>query len=207
MRPWLVAVGVALVVLGSAVIVGLLYPGDIPTLPVHSSEKVVDLDPGAWRSFAVSAVANGQATVTFNWTASAAVNVSWFTAVPCAPAPNTCGNPPALRTWLGNVSGHWTRSGDSGALYEFVVEVSNATAHPVNFTASFSELYPGGQRSLPMLPFVITMGAGSLLVGMGGVVLYLGLFLPPGTFGPVADPELGPYDDDDLGPDGPYGPT
>ena len=209
-RPGLVAVGVAFALVGAAVIVGILYPGDIPTVERSSSDKVANLTGSDWRSLAVPATASSPATLTFNWSASAPVNVTWYSAYPCTPAPHTCVTSPPLWTWIENVSGHWGATGTAGALYEFEVEAAGGPNASVNFSATFTEEYRAGQRTLPPLPFAVTMVGGSLLAGVGAVALYLGLFLPAEVYAPPEPeppPDVGPVPREDApAPTGPERP-
>jgi len=203
-----VAIGAAFALVGAATLVGILYPGDNPPLQRTSSDKVVQLPGGQWRSMSFAGVASGSTTLMFNWTASAPVNLSWFQAYACTPAPGTCVTLPPLATWTDNASGHWTASGNAVALYEFSVEAVGGPGVLVNFSATFTEQYHAGQLALPVLPFAFTMVCASLLTGVGAVVLYLGLFLPSGVYGPLDD-EL-PGEDGSPGSEeypGPVGPN
>jgi hypothetical protein len=199
-RPGLVAVGAVFALVGAAVIVGLVYPGDNPTVERGASDRVADLPGGEWRSIVVTAVASSPASVMFNWTASGLVNVTWYAAYNCTPAPHTCIVLPALQSWFASTSGHWAVSGTAYSVYEFEVVSSGSITSVTNFSATFTEQYRVSERSLPMIPFIVTMAGGSLLAGVGAVALYLGLFLPSGVYGPFDAPpkdELGPIDPQD----------
>jgi len=202
MRPGLIAVGVAFAVVGAAVIVGILYPGDNPPLERTGSSDVVGLPGGDWRSFLLPASASDPATLTLSWSATGTVNVTWYSARVCTQAPGICVDTPPLRLWLGNSSGHWSATGSADSLYELVVYAGVLHNQSVNFTAAFTEQYHAGPQTLPFVPFAITMVGGSLLTGIGAVVLYLGLFLPSGVYG--AEGDLGPEPEER--PPGPVGP-
>lgn len=202
MRTGLVAVGAAFAVVGAAVIVGVLYPGDHPSDVRTSLADVNGLSPGSWRQFVLSATPSHSATVTLNWTATtgnpstlASVNVSLYTGGPCPASPGTCAVNPALYNWIGENGGHWTGSGAVVSSYVLYVDDPADQKVSDNFTATFVEQYVLGGLPLPMIPFAVTMLGGGLLAGVGAVALYLGVFLPSGVYD--APPE---WDEADLDP-------
>jgi len=189
MRSGLVAVGAAFAVVGAAVIVGVLYPGDSPTNGRTSLADANGLSPGSWRQFVLAATASNAATVTLNWTATtgnpstlASVNVSLYTARPCPPSTVPCAVDPALYTWTGSNGGQWSASGRAASTYLLYVDDPAGQKLSDNFTATFVEQYRLGGLPLPMVPFAVTMVGGGLLAGVGAVALYLGLFLPSGVY-------------------------
>ena len=208
MRVGLVAVGAAFSVVGAAVIVGILYPGDDPTVSRSSLADADGLAKGDWKPFVLPASASSPATVTLTWVAStgdlltpAAVNVSFYSAHACPPAADPCLDSPVLASWTDQAAGRWSASGGSGSLYVLYVDVSGSSNSTVNFSATFAEQYRTGPMPLPMLAFSFTMVGGGLLTGVGAVALYLGLFLPAGVYAPSSalGPEGDRTPDDDAG--------
>ena len=224
MRTGLVAVGTAFAVVGAAVIVGILDPGDNPTVTRTSSATVDGLAGGSWRPFVLPAYASDPASVTVQWYATtgllnvpAQVNVSLYAARMC-PGAEPCAELPALAAWNGSGPGLWSTSGTSGPMYMLFVDCVGGNNVSVNFTATLVEQYRAGARSLPLVPFAFTMVGGGLLTGVGAVALYLGLFLPAGVYAPLDPPDPaddGPEDPSDRtagagapeppGPEGPGG--
>jgi len=206
-RPGLIAVGVGLVVLGAAVFVGVLDPGNTPLVQRTDPGFIVDLTGTNWRTLTYPTTPEGRATLTLTWSASAPANVSLYADQACTTPP--C-NGPSLRYWVGNVSGKWTATGAVGSMYLLWVYAAVPHNGSINFSATLTEQYRTGQLTLPFVPFLITMVAASLLAGMGAVILYLGLFLPAGVYGPFDRPS--PADDKDVatngdpGQSGPYRP-
>lgn len=187
-RPGLVAVGAVLVVVGAAVFVGVLDPGNTPVVERTDPGFVVDLTGGNWRTILLPTTADGHATLTLTWSASALANVSLYQDQNCRAPP--C-NGPALRYWVGNVSGHWSATGSVGSMYLLWVYAAVNRTVSLNFSATLTEQYRTGQLTLPLLPFAVTMVGASLLAGIGGVGLYLGLFLPAAVYGPFDRPREG----------------
>jgi len=70
----------------------------------------------------------------------------------------------------------------------------------VNFSAEFTEHYRSSDLSLPPIPFAVTVAGGSILAGVGGVLLYLGLFLPSGVYAPYDEPSDNEEPQDDTAP-------
>jgi hypothetical protein len=200
-RVGLVAVGTAFAVVGAAVIVGITYPSDIPTVTRSSSASVVGLSGGEWKPFVLPAFTSDPATLTLSWSATAGpaddqthVNVSLYSAYQCPPATEPCHSDPAIMTWNGTGLGRWSDSRAAGSLYLLFVDVFGPDNSTVNFTATFTEQYRVGPLALPIVPFTVTMVGGGLLTGIGAVALYLGLFLPRGVYAAWDEPE--PLDDD-----------
>ena len=182
-------------------LVAVIDPIDNPTVTRSSAVSAADLDPGANQSFVVNASSANPASVTIGWNSSNEVAVSWYAAVPCPIPPHVCVAGPALVTWgPPQRTGSWTFHGSSGSAYVLYVQASPANPAPLSFRGTFTEHYRPAGLALPLIPFVLTLTAASVLVGIGAVMLYLGLFLPPGIYGPTDEPV-----DPDEGVDTPPG--
>ena len=199
MRTGLVAVGAAFAVVGAAVIVGVLLPGDEPTVTSTSSAAADGMAGGSWRPFVLPAYASDPASVLVQWYATtglldlpAQVNVSLYAGRSCPPATEPCAVLPALAVWNGSGPGHWSASGTTGSMYMLYVTCLGGSGVSVNFTATLVEHYQASLRPLPMLPFAFTIVGGGLLAGVGAVALYLGLFLPEGVYAPLEPVDAGP---------------
>lgn len=138
----------------------------------------------------------GNAAVRFSWNSTHAAEVYWFAAGPCAQVAGWCLEGGPLANWTGNTTGHWTGSGAPASAYCVLVE--DPTSAPVNFSGELVESYSNAPHHLPMIPLVLIVGGGALLVGIGGLAIYLGLFLPSGIYQTPAP--------DDEGEDSPYDP-
>jgi hypothetical protein len=183
-----VAIGVVFAILGGAVLVAVIDPADDPAVTRNSNIAIDALPAGSWRTFNITATSASPATVSITWNSTGAVLVSWYAAGPCATPPHVCAELPALSTWgPPERSGSWTATGASGSAYILYVETSPSA--PVNFSAFFAEHYRTSQLSLPIVPFAITLAGGAILVGVGGVLLYLGLFLPSGVYASYDEPD------------------
>lgn len=186
------------------------------TLPVsstadtHSGSVVVpQVDPGLASWVPLNLTPTNHGLVSFSWSASQKANVEWWAAHSCSTSPRTwCVTGQPLKTWTGATSGDWSDSGPVVAIYS--VSVNNTANSSLNFSGEFHEELPGSNALLPMLPMAVSIAGGGLLIGMGAIATYLGLFLPSGVY---SDPEgeLGPAEVDEDGaafaaepPDGYY---
>jgi hypothetical protein len=190
-----VAVGTAIAIVGAGVIVAVALPFTAP-----GAQRVSTADglaaKSSWTAY-FSTTDNAQASVTFSWNASSSADVRWYSAYTCDGGTGYCiqsGGP--LKSWNGAVKGEWSNNGAPSTLY-CVWVADNATA-PLSFSGQFQELYHSSLVPLGVLGLGLTLTGGALLLGIGGVSIYLGLFLPGGTYGGV-DPAMGDGDDPEFG--------
>ncbi len=206
MRTGLVAVGAAFSVIGAAIIVGILYPTNEPTIARSSSTDAQGMDNGSWGAFVLTGYSSHAATVAVNWSAvsgnprvPAALNVTLYAAHLCPPQTTPCEVLPMLASWNGSV-GHWSSSGVAQSLYLVDVVANGAGNVSIRFSATLAEQSRATGPLLPTVPFAVTMIGGGLLLGVGSVAVYLGLFLPSGVYDDL--PEELPAEDDGSGLDG-----
>jgi hypothetical protein len=187
-RPGLIAVGLAVALVGAALIYVLVDPADAPYQSRASTAEIADLAAGSWRTASLPTSASGHATFTFTWYATASARVQLFSMYPCKSS-GYCTDVPAIYTVPGGEGATWSATGSAGAMYEVWVEPVATANETLNFSAELNERYAVGDFALPLPGFVVAMTGGGLLLGIGGVALYLGLFLPSGVYG---DDEFGP---------------
>lgn len=197
MRTGLVALGIVLAVLGATALVAVVLPSDDPWQSHDATGAIVDLPAGETKTVFLPAEAAGHATLTFSWTADQVAVVELFATKPCSTG--ACAITPALETWPGGKSARWSASGSSAAEYEVSVEAWPTDPDPANFSGVLSESYRASDLALPLVPFALVLAAGATLTGIGGVILYLGLFLPAGVYGPLDAPPEGEYGPDEEG--------
>jgi len=192
-RLGLVAVGAVFALVGGAVIVGAIMPVTSPTYLREGSSSVENLQADDSRTFTMNTTVANSASLAVSWSSSSAVSVSWYATRSCASPPYWCAVTPAIVSWAGKLAGHWSGSGDVGDRYLLYVETDAAangsTDVFANFTGTYTEHYHTLTHAALAYPFLLTMTSGSLLAGTGAVALYLGLFLPSGTYAPPDDEE------------------
>jgi hypothetical protein len=181
-RTGLIAVGAAFAVVGAGVIAAMTMTVPGPTATRTGDADVNQLAAGQARTMMMSAVATGAGSVSLSWWSSTPMQVAWYAAVACKSSDGTgwclLGGP--LANWTKTPNGDWSREGSVSGLYCLWIEdPGNVSA---NFSASLVESYPTLTHVLPIVPLLWTMGGGSLLVGVGGMAVYLGIFLPSGVY-------------------------
>jgi len=199
-RAGLVAVGAAIAIVGAGIVVAVGLPVSEASHESHSSASAIGtVSPGSWYTFTMNATAANQATESFSWSASGPVEVDWYAVIPC-PTPRTwCFEGGALQSWSDNTSGHWTDNGAASPIY--CVRVNDTAGLTLNFTGDFEESAVDPPMHLPTLVLAWLVVGGSLLAGIGGIGVYLGLFLPTDVYrrGGANDDELIDDPDDDGG--------
>jgi hypothetical protein len=196
-RIGLIAVGTAFAIVGAGVIAAMALTGPGPSASRTGEATVQQLEPASNATMLLPAVATADGVAQIIWNASAPAEVWWYAEAPCNPPPGWCFEGGALKNWSGIQNGQWSWQGNVASLY--CLYIVDKADKPVNISASFAESYPTGMHPLPIVPYVWTMASGGLLVGLGGIAAYLGVFLPAGVYSqpsseeadgaPVPDPE------------------
>ncbi|HXQ94574.1 MAG TPA: hypothetical protein VN864_05330 [Thermoplasmata archaeon] len=170
MRPWLVLVGAAFLVVGGGALGALLLlPAPTVAQQVTSQDSGVPTLPGATESFALASTSVAHGTLKLDWSASGPVKVQ----LASGNCPLGTGGCPVLRTWASNASGAFSITGPLVAAYTLtwttpLKEWANVTIDssvtwnvgaPVSFGQGIAEVASG------------------LLAAVGAVGLFLGLFL------------------------------
>jgi len=186
-RIGLIAVGAAFAIVGAGVIAAMALTEQGPSATRTGEASLEQLAPATNATILLPAVATGDGLANLAWNASAPAEVYWYAEAPCSPPPGWCFEGGALANWSGIMGGEWSWQGNVASLY--CLYVVDKADHSVNITASFVESYPTAIHRLPLVPFLWTMAGGSLLLGVGGMAVYLGAFLPAGIYStPAAVP-------------------
>lgn len=178
MRPGLVFAGGMLVLLGVATI------ATFSLLPAtsHNTSEVVTLPQeynahgGGMALLAGSDTASG--TLVVGWRASSPVNVTLYPAAGCRVAGLDCATGPAAESWSTAVVGNWSTTGHLTFPYLLVWQ---GAAVAGNLTASGTET-TDVRVTPPLLTTLLIDGAGAALGVLGGVAVFLGLFLRGGVY-------------------------
>jgi len=190
-RTGLLAVGAAMAIVGAGVVAAITMPFAAPDTSRSSQSWDFVVPPESLKTYNITATPGDSASVRFAWNSTVATKVVWYSAGPCSPTPNWCVSG-ILASWNGNTTGKWTVSGVPPTGYR--VQIVDSGSAPVSFSGQFVESVSEPSHHLPMVPFAFVLSGGSILIGLGGLSIYLGLFLPSGTFGPRVS---GPSDESD----------
>lgn len=185
MRPGLVLVGAALVVLGSsaAVAISVLPPSTTSTgytyqLSLYSAANQT-------RATLVPGEGGNSASLLINWSATAAFSVELYPTGQCPVAAPSCATGPALASWPGNLSGTQTLHGALSYPYLLVWTASPASGglFAISCQSQVSVTTP-----LPGVVSVVVYASAAVLVVLGAVAAFLGLFLRGGFRSRLREP-------------------
>jgi hypothetical protein len=145
------------------------------------------------------------ANVVFDWSATHPVQVALYVAGACANnTPNyVCPSGPALYMKSGT-SGGWPYTGSVSEPYLLVVQNPNGV--PAALNGTLVESYPASSTFGSGVNLIVLVAGSVVLIGIGSLALFLGLFLRGGVYGPkpepVGQPDSAILDPDDLDDEG-----
>lgn len=180
MRTGLVAVGVAFLVVGG-VALGSLYLSPPESVRVeHDSSTTVEVNPSIWTTTADLWGENGSAmTFTIHWASTVPVEIDLFSkSSSCTPG-TSCAI--EVATWGDGDAGTWTANATPHYPYELQALAKSAGDGLLYVSAA-------GAAQMTLTPNTVqtvasTIAAIAALV-VGGVALFLGLFLRADPYGP-----------------------
>ena len=179
MRPGLVAVGVSLLVLGSATVAAVyLIPAATPTSQDTTVIQPVYVGPHAAGERAVMGANTTAGTMRMSWNSTVPLSVALYEGVTCPPSGACSGGVP-VANWSTVSSGMTTLTGR--LVFPFELIWTNHGGSAGGFHADAVETYHT-TTALPALTAVLVDGTAGALIGIGGIALFLGLFLRAGVF-------------------------
>lgn len=178
-RPGLVFTGGVLALLGVATIATFSF---LATTSHNTTEFVTP--PLAYAGHASGATLltgsdTGSGSLSVGWHSSSSLNVSLYSAPGCRVATVACASGPALAGWAVTTSGNWSTHGSLA--FPFLVVWSSVGPLGGNITVSGTET-TDVVVSPPLLTTLLIDGAGGVLAVIGGVAIFLGLFLRGGVY-------------------------
>jgi hypothetical protein len=181
-RGGLFVAGVAIAVVGAGLMVSLFFLPGTPTDTRATSDSIAGLGANSTRSWTIPEDSAISGTLTLTWTSSAPVTVYLSKATTCPVGTGICPVSPPIASWYDNVTGSWALNGAIGSNY--LLSVANSGTTSLSFSGTLTETYsvPTPSQAVPAWA-LITLG-GLVLLGIGGVAAFLGLFLPSGVYRP-----------------------
>lgn len=191
MRTGLFIAGAAVAIIGAGVLVATLT---FSTGPAHMVFDPVSVSSLPGHSFYTpqlegSNVSSGSTHLT--WASSGSLLVAIYPAVPCPDGTSECAAGNALASWWAN-SGSWSASGPLS--FPLFLNITNPNGTPVTFSGALVETYTTSALSDPTWGLFVPLIGAVVLIAIGGVGIFLGLFLPEGIYTPPRTPPSG-YDD------------
>lgn len=193
MRPWLVAIGGLFLTLavGTVAVLYLAAVGSGTVVTNISPPYPVALAPNQTVTLPFNGSSGSSETFNLVWHATGAIDVVLQQSTPCTPA---CSGGAILVVWTASLSGTW--SGHGPFHYPLLCLLTNPQTRATNAT-----ILGRAVSTIPSpLPWVylLLLGAGSAgLFVVGGLAVFLGLFLQGNPYGPR--PPLISRSPDDLG--------
>lgn len=198
--------GVVLVVLGAGLVLTLfiLSGGQSTTLQLRPQDP--SLSPGLSQDWIVPGPIGGSGSVSISWTSTGPAGVALWPTTTCTAPGGFCATGVPLLNWSAAELGQGTVSSASGSAY--ILIVTNSGNNDLRFSGLISVTYSPGSP-VPAWSWGLIAAGGIVLLTIGGVALFLGLYLPTGVYrdpdaGPVAirhpslppdDPELDSYEE------------
>lgn len=180
-RPGLLALGLAFAVVGAGLVASFfVFSAGTPSNAVTNSVSASQLAPDQTQVWTLPAVGSGAGVLTLSWGASQDANVSFWKASPCSTTSGLCPTEPAIVTWNASLSGKW--KGTSSVATSYLIAATNQGRADLDFNATLSESYLAPAFGLGTPAGVLLAIASVLLLGTGGIGIFLGLFLPGGIY-------------------------
>jgi hypothetical protein len=193
MRPGLVTVGIAFLVVGGGALASLFLFPPSPSRSVVDSSLTVGVAPGGSVMSGWIWGENGSSeTFSLRWSATAPISVA-LVAENTAQAPCSgtgCATPGGsaatvlIDRWNASASGSFRSGGTPTYPYAIVASEPATSSGPVvvSVVASGAAEVP---EHLSATQLGLTAVAAAIVVGIGGVALFLGLFLRADPYGPA----------------------
>jgi len=190
-------VGVVIGTVGAGVIASMFVLPGATTQTQLGSITVPELGPAESQTALIEGNDVGSGTLTVAWTSTAIVSVQLYRTVPCGSPPGVCATGTAIARWNSTTSGRWSESG--GLSFPVMFAVQDVGQVMVTLEGTVVELYSVG--GLPTWAFLSFIAGGGVLIGIGALAVFFGLFLRGGVYSGARDPDL-PFSTDLDGPDG-----
>jgi hypothetical protein len=178
-RTGLVVLGVVIAVLGAGLVLSLFILDSGASTTTLVSPSVPSLSPQGSQSWDILGTQSSTATVSLSWFASGPADVSLVPGTPCSSSTGYCPTGNYSLNWTSATSGKGTLTGLTS--YGYLLMVHNPGTKALSFSATVSVTFARGS-SVPTWTWGLIAGGGITLLAIGGVALFLGLFLAPGVY-------------------------
>jgi len=198
-RPGLVVLGTVIGVVGAGVLASAFFLPPPTTEAQLGSLTVPNLAAGHTYNSVIVGTNVSSGTLAISWTSTAAIKGALYRSAPCAEQPSPCPVGSPLVQWPANLSGRWLYQG--ALAFPLILAITNNGPNIVTVQGTPVELYSvGGTPTWAVLS--IFAGAG-ILIGIGGLAVFLGLFLRGGIYPAPRRPRPVAEAPDAMGPDPP----
>lgn len=195
MRRGLIVVGVAVALVGVGVLIIAFGVSPGASTSDVFSVNAPTIDANQSFSHVIVGVLQKTATVVYGWSSSHSVKVNLYVALACADnLSRYCPAGPALKSW-------WDTSGvysyTAAVVGPWLVQVNSTNGTATSFNSTLVETYVNPPAFGLSLDVYVLLAASIVLVGIGALALFLGLFLRGGIYD-RAPPRLTPPPDSSI---------
>lgn len=179
-RKGLLIVGIGVAIVGATFIATII---SLPPPPSQISAATLDVPYILDNSTATSEIAPASApsaNIYFSWVSDYPIAVSLYDRLPCVPQHPSCTPTAPLVSWVRNASGNWTSSG--GIDLPVYVVLTNNGSTPATVSGTIVATYVPSTPYLPTWSLIALVTGALVLLGIGGVAIFLGLFLRGGIY-------------------------
>lgn len=186
MRPWLVVVGIVFLTLGIGSAT-TLYLGDQGSVSSTNGTGPISFPLGSNSSEVLTLQGTNGTTEHFRlqWAASSAIAVELESSAGCSSGGSTCWPSAVLAQWSGSASGVWAGAGPFH--YPLLCVLKNSNADPSAVTVSGRASAETPVHETLVVSLLLGLSAAALFI-VGGLAVFLGLFLASDPYGPAAPP-------------------
>lgn len=196
MRTGLFVAGAAVAIIGAGVLIATLTFSTGPPHMVTDPVSVSSLPGHSYYTPELDGENTSSASTHLTWASSGSLLVAVFPAVPCPDGKSECAGGTAIASvWADSASWSW-----SGPLsFPLFLNITNPNGTPVTFAGTLIETYTTSALSEPTWGLFVPLVGAIVLIAIGGVGIFLGLFLPEGTYAGarVPPPRYDDLDDED----------
>jgi hypothetical protein len=194
-RTGLLVAGAAVAVIGAGVLLASFSFATGPTSTLSDPVTVPSIPGHTYYEQQLVGVNESSASVTLTWAASSKLVVTVYPSVHCPHSSGVCPSGTAVATWWAD-SGRLSAAGSLS--FPLFLNLSNANPNATSFSAIFVESYSTSALANPTWNLFLPLIGAIVLCAIGGVAIFLGLFLPTGVYGRDNPPPLDPEDDEEF---------
>ncbi|MFZ1024511.1 MAG: hypothetical protein WAN87_10310 [Thermoplasmata archaeon] len=177
MRPWLVGIGTALVVVGVGTFALLLSLPPTTLTTIHTFQGEVGAH--TFNGFPLWMENTSLGSLELNWTSVQPLTFALYHPTLCSRFP-ACPLGTPVMTWTSMVSGYWSTSGSLS--FPYLLNITNTAGAPASFLAAFTESFTVHTGPIPPVTELFVYTGGAILTVIGALAVFLGLFLRGGVY-------------------------
>jgi hypothetical protein len=177
-RAGLVVLGIVIGTVGAGVLGAAFFLPPTTTQTQLGSVTVTNLGADLSHNSLLSGTNVSSGTFAISWTSTSTISAAIYRSAPCATPPALCPVGSPLVKWNANQSGRWLYQGS--LTFPLVLSIANPGPSMTTLQGTLVELYPAG--GLPTWALLSIIAGGGILVGIGGLAIFLGLFLRGGIY-------------------------